>query len=578
MTNLSRRTPPLLMGVAALALMLSVFPSVLHIPLNGPGSTAEIAPVPGQGQAPSNLSEGGVAGSGSVGSGGSAVAGGGSPPGSGSGPTPTPSGPPSLSQLQCGAGGRQTDDPLSPPCVSSWLGTSNGGATMHGVTEGRITALLGPFPYEQAKHSDYNKVVSSSDSPYTRTAKVLLIYFQKHFMTYGRTVQLFGFQHASPADLDSRYNHPFAVVDPEANDISGASDFTSFGMEYFNGGEWGSPVGSDLTPQADLQSMSPYAWSFLPTEDELAAATADWICHSIRDRPAARANDPALATKTRRIAIVYEQGSANQQRAANLANLTRRACGYSYAQVVQTGTMLTNGSYATSVSKVRLDGDTTVMCYPCSTAFELWQQEATNEAYYPEYLFAGGYPDSNTYARFMEPQQWNNATGLTWRWRQPTMEQSYWYRAYQEIDPAGVPDRSSGPAIYEGLMQLFGAIQMAGPGLTPASVSTGMARWISPSPGPFSPEARYAPGSSSFIKDFMEERWDPKGVPPGGAQGSSSTPVQGGCYRLVENGDRHDLGQPWPDSDLASARADWPCQADTANNSDRGTDQAMMGQ
>jgi hypothetical protein len=119
----------------------------------------------------------------------------------------------------------------------------------------------------------------------------------------------------------------------------------------------------------------------------------------------------------------------------------------------------------------------------------------------------------------------------------------------------------SGMEDYETLMQLFGAVQLAGPNLSAHTVAygatganpsyVGMYGWqraftyasgLGDSPAPFappaSPAAGYAPGDQSFLKGMEEERWDPSGVPAGGAYPNE---VTGGCFRLIDNMQRFSM-------------------------------------
>src|SRR5947209_5322078 len=113
----TRRIPPLAMGGLALALMVAILPSSLHVPSTGPNAQAEVAPVPGAGNQQTNLSQLGLAESGTVGGLGGAVTGDAAPellqglaPGN-----------PVAQQSHCvGNPARQTEDPLSPPCVAFW--------------------------------------------------------------------------------------------------------------------------------------------------------------------------------------------------------------------------------------------------------------------------------------------------------------------------------------------------------------------------------------------------------------------------------------------------------------------------
>lgn len=131
-----RRYPALvfLVGAGILAVLL---PTALTVPQSGPTTLAEFAPVPGQGQGRSEVSELGQAGSGGLGFGSGSG-------GIGSFAEPAPLGKPSQKKAtlkRCvGNPTRQTEDPLSPPCVAFFEG-DNGGATARGVTRDEATVV-----------------------------------------------------------------------------------------------------------------------------------------------------------------------------------------------------------------------------------------------------------------------------------------------------------------------------------------------------------------------------------------------------------------------------------------------------
>src|SRR5581483_5682288 len=114
-----RRYPPLAASVVALALAVFALPSALNLPQANPGQTLEYAPVPGS----SNSGQSGNFAGLGLGQGGQAQGGGLAPPPAPAGTGSQPSG------KQCvGNPPRQTEDPLSPPCVAFYSG-NNGGAT-----------------------------------------------------------------------------------------------------------------------------------------------------------------------------------------------------------------------------------------------------------------------------------------------------------------------------------------------------------------------------------------------------------------------------------------------------------------
>ncbi|MHB8510258.1 MAG: hypothetical protein ACYDGR_16705 [Candidatus Dormibacteria bacterium] len=232
----ARRLPPLVMGALALALMIAILPSSLHLPITGPGSQAEVAPVPGQGNTQANLSQLGLADSGTVGGAGeSAVADAGSPP------TPAvdivgglPPGTNKVAQQAACVGNpaRQTEDPLSPPCVPFWQG-DNGGVTSKGVTRSAITIILADARYGH-DGDVYSDPPKTNDSPIDTTTRLLLRYFQSRFQTYGRTVRLIMDRGPGQGTAGNPINfsatdqrdHPFAVIthstDTDPNYISNA--------------------------------------------------------------------------------------------------------------------------------------------------------------------------------------------------------------------------------------------------------------------------------------------------------------------------------------------------------------------
>ncbi|MHB8509815.1 MAG: hypothetical protein ACYDGR_14405 [Candidatus Dormibacteria bacterium] len=567
-STFSRRVPPLVMGALALALMIAILPSSLHLPITGPGSQAEVAPVPGQGKTQANLSQLGLADSGTVGAAGSsALADAGQPtplaellqglaPGTGT----------VAQQAHCvGSPPRQTEDPLSPPCVASWQG-DNGGSTAKGVSSGSITvASVGVYD----ANTDYSAAVTSKDTAYVRTVKVLLKYFQSRFQTYGRQVHLVGVNGAitEPAlqTVDQKYR-PFAILEPGATSFDSA--IPRMGDESFFAGGIGIDPVSSFPSRQQLQSSAPFGWSLMPQSEDFEASAAHLLCNTLRGHPAVLAHDPTLAARTRRIALVYASNSSTRSDA--LAAAARQLCGFQFAMVESSGRSESDGSIAAAVARAKADGDTTILCYPCGYV-NYFVADATSQQYLPEWIFVGGDMAEPLSAREVDQGQWNDATGLTWKWREPVMPQAYWWQAYTQVDPTGTPDRSVGQVVYQELMQLFGAVQLAGPRLTSASVESGMQSWHRPSTDPSTPSASYDAGSYSFVKDFGWVRWDATGSPPGGVEGNGG--AGGGCYRWVDGGARFDsTAHDWPISDDAAARSDWPCGADQYSSTDQTPD------
>jgi len=102
---------------------------------------------------------------------------------------------------------------------------------------------------------------------------------------------------------------------------------------------------------------------------------------------------------------------------------------------------------------------------------------------------------------------------------------------------------------------LFGAIQLAGPSLTPQSVDQGYhAIPERASTGPYVPALFFDPGDYTFVKDAAEEWWDPQGIPPATAGPSN----RAGCWRMTREGIRSLPGR-WPPGDEVFRHASDPC-------------------
>ncbi|HUR49100.1 MAG TPA: hypothetical protein VMY88_06165, partial [Acidimicrobiales bacterium] len=136
----ARNFPPLVFAALVMMLLLALMPSALNLPQSNPSQTLEYAPVPPEDDSVTppagNFSSLGL----------------GTSPGPGNNRFGDSGGLP-LGDVQGGVGKspstkrcvgnppRQTEDPLSPPCVASFTG-DNGGATYHGVTRDEVTVLI----------------------------------------------------------------------------------------------------------------------------------------------------------------------------------------------------------------------------------------------------------------------------------------------------------------------------------------------------------------------------------------------------------------------------------------------------
>jgi hypothetical protein len=585
-----RDYPQFAVFAAVLALAILALPSALNLPQANPGQLAEYAPVPGN----SNLasSQGNVAGLGlGQGSGPSE----GIPPQqqSGSGVQPP-------SKYQCvGNPPRQTEDPLSPPCVPYYNG-DNGGSTWQGVTGSSVTVVFfitcatgangGTFaPTSQGSESpscgtwdDLATPVSSSDFVMTRALKIYSIYFNQRYQTYKRFVHMWAyygtFNTSSSgnescdsscvlADATTIWNtrHPFAVI---LNDVEGWGNMNLV-SDYFAQHRT-LTLGND-TPQHEsvFQQFPGFIWSYSPALEQQAEQFGSWLCQKVVGKPVSVSGDGDIG-KPRKLALLYngQQGQPYIE-IINLLKPILQKCGgpgvladshaYTGGGSVDGGD--DNDAATTLATWQQQEGITSILWIGNQDGG--WPRVAHSLNYQPEWFIYGDgvmedfvtprWTDQNTYSHAWV---WSNVPLVGAPLDQPCAT------ALRSVDPS-YPSIDLGYTclMYNDLRQLFTGVQVAGPTLTPQSIDTGFhAIPGNPSSNPEVPACYYAEGDYTCVKDAVAMWWDPNGT----IQGYSGS----GCWRLPSGGARY-RAWTWPGGNVEAQQnksAD-PCNGYTANGS-----------
>ena len=553
-----RRYPALAYLAAASALSL-LLPSGLNVLQSGPTTLAEYAPVPGEGQGSSALGDLGAAASDGLGA---AATGN----GVGRGAATTAPAPPDAGEEARPAGGRvirkpgtkrcvgdpprQTEDPLSPPCVAFFEG-DNGGETAKGVTRDEVKVVLkddvnqpgGSSPVTTANCAEE---VQDDDPQEVLLCKAFHKYFNDRYQTYQRTVNLFFSRNEKAPEIDQRLG-PFAVASLGASSAFSERNIVAIGYQSQN--------------RAQYTKYAPYQISFRPDIEDLTAIAAGYVCAKLHDRPARYAGDPLLARQTRKFGLWYGDGEHKQKHTDLMRSELKDRCGIDIPPehvIVD----IQPSTAPAAAARLRQAGVTTVLISMSNGSHPLATNYATQVGWFPEWVIPGRPDlraiDTNFYGRLANQSQWANTFGITADYRRPGLLEQQWVQAYREGCPAcPTPSgtaASAGPHLYDSLVMLFTGIQAAGPRLTPQNIDKGLhAIPPSGSPTPFKPAAYFAPGNYSFVKDAMAIWWDPSRTPPG-----SSTR---GCYILPNEGRRHRAGE-WPAGD-DDVKGDGPCQGDT---------------
>ena len=573
------------MIVAALILAVFVLPSALNLPLANPGQTLEYAPVPGSnGQAPPGGNLAGLSlGTGDQGPGGGGSGGLGAPPPAQDQALP--------SKYQCvGSPPRQTEDPLSPPCVANYSG-NNGGATYQGVSASEIRVVVyltcGGSPEDQAEANDtvpvpcgtildLDKPLPSGTTVSPRMIQALDRYFNDRYQTYGRHVHLyvsFGNYDASQSTIANQTSDSSRQADA-ADDVQRLHPFADFAFDITWQGRTApyeqemarsGVLGFDSDAERSTQLFDGYPkliWGYSPSLEEQADRFVAYVCTKIAPYPVSFSGNVGDANKPRKLGLLYAGQSASQfpeyDEFGRLVQqgVAQRCGGFADVHTFETqqaavqngGNGGAESSYEASAAADMADfqhqGITTIV----------WAQGLEHEhsdagakiGYLPEYVYAG-----DSILEDMVPFRYQNQAAAAHSiivspiTRYGTANQDVCGQAVLEVDPtASTNDLLWACHFYPYLRQLFDAIQVAGPHLNPDSVSQGF-RAIPQhsSSDPQTPACFYPADVYTCVHDVAVGWWDTSGSAPntGGA----------GCWRLMNRGARYQTSQ-WPSDDAWS--------------------------
>lgn len=566
----TRRYPPLVTVIIALVLAVFALPSALTLPIANPGQSVEYAPVPGShaGPAQGNLAALGL-GSSSTGPGGE----GGSQPG-GLGGTP-----PDLSNVgrapsnkHCvGTPPRQTEDPMSPPCVAFFQG-DNGGATYQGVSGTEIRVLMYVTCYQcsdvtsagiinrpSGTYYDASTGAAPGDAdPYKLTAHLWQTYFNDRYQAYGRTVHLTVYWcsgdtvEARRQDAADNFNHvhPFAVIVDD-------SKFSNFSQDYIDAMAGFGVMNFGSTTERHTSQYSAYpklVWSFAPSFEQHAQSFIDYVCKKVVPFPVSFSGNAADMTgnKPRTLGLV-DTSDPNFPQETEFGDAVAqgiRNCGGNIATTVQfpwSNTVVAQNSdgpgyAATDIAQLRRAGVTTVIW---AEGYETnLTHAAAASGYLPEWIVAGEALTSDIVtAKYQDQAAWAHAAIVTSITLTGPFRSSPCVQAELEVDPMlSSADQSIPCRSYEWMRQLFTGIQVAGPRLSPASVDQGFhAIPGHPTSDPQAPACYYDLGDYTCVKDAIPMWWD--------TTASSAYSSQPGCWRVPDRGQRYRASE-WPGGDV----------------------------
>lgn len=574
----ARDYPPLMVAGLAMLAMLALLPSALNMPQSNPSQTLEYAPVPPEDDAEvtppaGNFSSLGLGSSGSIGTGGRGF----------DLPPQVPEGRviKTPSTKRCvGNPPRQTEDPLSPPCVATFSG-DNGGATYQGVSQEEIRVLFyfegcgsqigssrGSDSIPCGKYFDLAKPPESEpEHPWIQTLRPYQRYFNERFQTYGRFVHFFAYYDGGTSTAETRRADAidnFRTVKPFAVYNQGNFGFTEEytkvmlrrGALVFTGAQ----ATRFLCCEAEevFREHAGLRWGTASSTDHYARLFSDLICKQVARRPVSFSGNGDNG-RARKFGMI-QNDRPNHRAYGELARQVKaqvERCGVSFAHVANSGPegACSAEAAAAEIAEFRRLQITTII-WPvgndmagddgCSHYFH---RAAGGVDYLPELVVAGNGSSETPLAGQLNDPEWaRHMMMMTAYPRADQLAATPCIYSAKEADP-DIPNRdleNFGCEMYAGIRLLFTGIQVAGPKLTPASMDKGYhAIPDKPSNDPYSEACFFEPGDYTCVKDAQLQWWDETGQTPGTAGN--------GCFRMIDGGARH-LAGSWPDRDIASAK------------------------
>lgn len=489
--------------------------------------------------------------------------------------------------------GRQTEDPLSPPCDDLVFAGDNGGSTWSGVAREEVRILVridggediyvpppavrstpdsGQTPAD--RYLDLGTPPAADEPIGIEALRDLQTYFNRRYQTYGRKLRFLvyfddGFTHErdvaqSLAVENGLVTDPFAAVSLNRD--------APFVDEYLKGLARRDIVAFDgwqYRSKRFFSEVPGMLWSYHASIDQQAELYASYVCQKMAGRTAVLAGDPVLKRSPRRLALLSTDNPSRRDY-RELAARIRQLLGECGATIVEEATYRTNGEECRNlpheqddrdIRKARADlarfraaGVTTILWPGCPTSAH--PMAATLAGWLPEWVLIG---DPHMAQAGIAGTV--GGAGVAWhrhaimvstRAFQPPLWESRCWKALDEVRP---DTEEPGARVYAcswfgALQQIVTGVQLAGPRLNPSTFAAGFKRLVIQSTSdPQVPSCIYTEGDYSCIKDGQVLRFDAGGsaTAPTLLEGLSAQVFElpQSCWLAVEGGRRH-LPGDWP--------------------------------
>jgi hypothetical protein len=402
-----------------------------------------------------------------------------------------------VSGSKCTPGTRQFDSPYAPPCVPKFTG-HNGGHTHNGVTSTTITLSDRVFPNAadtEEIEAEAKQAGSAIPQVISQVQQVFLKYFNKVYELYGRHVVIKPYvtqasltseeldqgQAQACADADAIANQMHAFGDSgltNGDSLGGTGPFSQCAAQYHLVEFFGYPY----FDEAAFEKVNPYVWTTTQDCTRVSAAEAEVVGTMLAGKKAIYAGQASLRNKRRKIAAFVPNNPPYQNCTRNFVNLVE------HKYHAPKGTLSPSFNYGLDIAtfqqsaqqaiiQFKAAGVTTVICSADPYSLGLLTKAAAAQNYHPEWFMTGtALTDLDQVAQGLYDQAEVDGHMFGLSESSPststTGPSSLAGQLYQRLTGHQIPKGTDGN--YYALVEIFDALQAAGPDLTPGNLARGL--------------------------------------------------------------------------------------------------------
>ena len=443
----------------------------------------------------------------------------------------------------------------APPCVPAFAG-DNGGSTYQGVTADTIKVVYFIAQEDPAVSAALTAAGAQNQPPErAATMRDYVDYFNEHYETYGRKVELVVREGSGETDDDNAAradalkiateDKAFAVIGPGPTSNQFVETLAAKGVLC---------ICTTSQPQELYERLSPYiGYTSLMSSTQGYIQRAEYVGKRLARRKAAHAGSSdalPLNTEDRKFGFLWYETPENAYRSGaeffvkelqdkyGVSLAVSRSFPSDYAQVQERAQPLIQAMKEAGVTSIIFSGD------PISPA--IFTREATKQRYFPEWIITGSaLTDTTIFGRTYDQSQWTRAFGISFLVARSPQEAGSAYRIHMWHHGRPPTADNQYGVLYPMPLTLFTGIHLAGPDLTPQAWQRGLFSYPPTGNGrvtsqtvSFGDHGIWPSTDYTSYDDVTEIWWD------GSATGEDEVGnFATGMYRYVDGGTRYLPGQ-----------------------------------